>query len=544
MSFPGTSSGPSNPSTDTNSTGTGTAPSSGASDTQSGGDPATTTTTTGTAGAGSDGVRFDVGSETQGGTGGSGDVCTVSPDNPDAVPPCGDEAPADSFDPVIEWTQFPEEGVNITPLVANLTDDNGDGRIDLCDTPDIVAQDHVEYRLAILDGATRMIHHSIDLSGRLVRYPAALGDIDADGIPEFVVLSYVPARGDPELLAYEHDGSPKWGVPTRTDKGPVSLADLDADRDVEILTGKCVHDHLGTELWCNDAAIMSWSHLAVDLDGDDDLEVLMGASAHQHDGTLLFSHDDLFGAEADAWRRYGGPMVADFDLDGDPEVVILAPDRTLIVAHDGTILAGPSRLSGIWTTDAVTMRPGTVDDYNGNGQPEIGQVIARYAGRSEYAVYGADLMVRWSTAVQDGTGAASATAFDFLGDGTSEAVLIDEEQLVVMDGESGSVVMSQPRLSLTGIEYPIVADVDNDGSAEIVVPSSWGAPGLQVFGDADDRWVPARRIWNQSNYHITNVREDGTIPRVQPKNWKSYNNFRVQAQLGAGGPCVPPEPEG
>jgi hypothetical protein len=34
------------------------------------------------------------------------------------------------------------------------------------------------------------------------------------------------------------------------------------------------------------------------------------------------------------------------------------------------------------------------------------------------------------------------------------------------------VLLSTPRTSLTGIEYPIVADIDNDGSAEIVVVSN------------------------------------------------------------------------
>jgi hypothetical protein len=36
---------------------------------------------------------------------------------------------------------------------------------------------------------------------------------------------------------------------------------------------------------------------------------------------------------------------------------------------------------------------------------------------------------------------------------------------------------------------------------------------LTVLRDAEDRWIPARRIWNQYSYHVTNVREDGTIPQ-------------------------------
>ncbi len=66
---------------------------------------------------------------------------------------------------------------------------------------------------------------------------------------------------------------------------------------------------------------------------------------------------------------------------------------------------------------------------------------------------------------------------------------------------------------------------------------------LQVIRDAEDRWVPARRIWNQHTYHVTNVREDGTIPPQEPKHWDLLNTFRTQAQIDGGGVCKPP-PEG
>lgn len=97
--------------------------------------------------------------------------------------------------------------------------------------------------------------------------------------------------------------------------------------------------------------------------------------------------------------------------------------------------------------------------------------------------------------------------------------------------------------------------VDNDGSAEFLVTSNAGledvqtSPLLQVFGDAEDRWIPARRIWNQHTYHVTNVREDGTIPQFEPPHWQDLNTFRAQAQLMGlcscdGSSVCMPEPEG
>ncbi|MFW5878747.1 MAG: CARDB domain-containing protein, partial [Myxococcota bacterium] len=61
---------------------------------------------------------------------------------------------------------------------------------------------------------------------------------------------------------------------------------------------------------------------------------------------------------------------------------------------------------------------------------------------------------------------------------------------------------------------PLIADVNGDGRANIVVGSNpYGTTtsrGLRVFGDPG--WVETRSVWNQHAYHVTNVLEDGGIP--------------------------------
>ena len=61
---------------------------------------------------------------------------------------------------------------------------------------------------------------------------------------------------------------------------------------------------------------------------------------------------------------------------------------------------------------------------------------------------------------------------------------------------------------------------------------------------ARDRWLPARRIWNQHSYHVTNVREDGSIPQCEPPHWRALNTFRAQARLGNDGRACRPDPRG
>jgi len=44
-------------------------------------------------------------------------------------------------------------------------------------------------------------------------------------------------------------------------------------------------------------------------------------------------------------------------------------------------------------------------------------------------------------------------------------------------------------------------------------------------------------------YHITNVREDGTIPKFEAPSWKQLNTFRTNSQIEGGGLCKPPIPQ-
>jgi hypothetical protein len=164
-------------------------------------------------------------------------------------------------------------------------------------------------------------------------------------------------------------------------------------------------------------------------------------------------------------------------------------------------------------------------------------------------VFESDGSILWSAMVADDSGVAGGTAFDFLGDGIAEAMYGDEDLSMIFDGQTGDTLLSTPRTSRTLIEYPVVADIDNDGSAEILVTASDSIDGLaptgftiQAIRDVEDRWIQARRIWNQHTYHVTNVREDGTIPAFEKPNWEHLNTFRTNAQIENGGICTP-DPE-
>ncbi len=484
--------------------------------------------------ASNDGPIFDVSVMPDAGI--EGPICTVQRDG-SGVGTCEQTAPPDAFEPEVQWewngATLPQSWVS--PLVANLTDDDDNGTIDLCDIPDVVFVAFAGFstgQIVVLSGDDGSEHFIIPTMVDSTVTPA-LGDIDGDGIPEIIAVT-------PSALpvAFEHDGSLKWTSPTSAGTvyaaGP-ALADLDGDGSVEIMVGGAVYDSAGIQLWnSGDDASPGIGSLvtAADLDGDGDMEVIHGATAYHHDGSAYYS----------SGLPPGFPHVANFDGDPAPEIILMNPQGINLLEHDGTVVWQDQRPTGDPPTPFTAwLKPGTVHDFDGDGVSEFATGSA-----NNYTVYEIDAAgptILWQAPVLDASGSAGGTAFDFDGDGIAEAMYADETQLFVFDG-TGSPLLTAPRQSGTILEYPVVADIDNDGSAEILVvsnfqPAAGGAPALQAIRDVDDRWIQARRIWNQHTYHVTNVREDGTIPAAEPRHWEQLNTFRTNAQIEGGGICRP-----
>jgi hypothetical protein len=74
-------------------------------------------------------------------------------------------------------------------------------------------------------------------------------------------------------------------------------------------------------------------------------------------------------------------------------------------------------------------------------------------------------------------------------------------------------------------DYPVIADVDADGHAEILVANQSNSGGLVVYGDRDNSWAPARKVWNQHAYTITNINDDLSVPQDATPNFTVYNSY-------------------
>ncbi|MDO8971264.1 MAG: VCBS repeat-containing protein, partial [Saprospiraceae bacterium] len=136
----------------------------------------------------------------------------------------------------------------------------------------------------------------------------------------------------------------------------------------------------------------------------------------------------------------------------------------------------------------------------------------------------------WNLPTSDFSGWTGSTVYDFNGDGISEIVYRDERDLRILYGggtpfppgvDAERNWFKTPCFSITSDEYPVVADVDNDGETEIAVTGRITANfgnyrgRLRVYESDSAPWVPCRNVWNQFNYFIVNVNDDLSIPAVQ-----------------------------
>lgn len=393
------------------------------------------------------------------------------------------------------------------------------------------------------------------------------------------------------IVAIDAQGNLLWtshtaaGVMTgyNAENAAVTAANLDSDPQAEIVVGGLVLDHDGTVLGSVGLGVREGTNsgyrggisLVADLDDDGAPEIITGRSAWKIDVTQ--------GAPASAtitnyWTHAGEDgyaAIADFDGNGSPEVALVAGGAVSVLnGQTGELFcaratcATPGERSQPIALPGGTSNnrggPPTISDFDADGRPEIGvaggfayvvidvnrpsESLEAFGNPVPAAVGTGELFFRWTYATQDASSnSTGSSVFDFQGDGAAEVVYADECYMRVFSGQDGTVQLELPSTSATIHEYPLVVDVDADGNSEILIvaqaenaASNCGeenppiAPrqGLYVYGDANDEWVPTRRVWPQHTYHVTNALSDGNIPTDELDNWvqPGLNNYRQNVQ--------------
>jgi hypothetical protein len=555
-------------------------------------------------------------------------------------PLCEGEPQFSDIEPVLEWYWpgisyggFYYQNIMVSPAVGDV---NGDG------VPDVVVVVYHDSSYAtnnlivVLNGegdgqgngqVLFTIPSAADPAAPMAcgSSSVALGNFDADPGLEIVynmvgggiriadndgVGDVCDATNYPGCSGVRITGS---GAATVIVGGP-SVADLDHDSMPDIVI-RCQalngHDISDPAMDFMDVAGCEYNTVVADLDQDLRPEIIDASHAVTADPNIPGGQPLWTTANG---QTSGFVAVADILPDNPgPEVINICFGFFLLDGQTGAVLVGP----GGTVLDASIPIPGggtggapTVADFDGDGFPEVST-----AGTAAYVVYDPDCtdppirggqcdsgttdFMLWTTSTQDfSSSCTGSSVFDFQGDGPAEVLYNDECFLHIYDGLTGAELVNPviPNSSRTWAEYPLVADVDGDGNAEMIVisnedkaisrdnchiswkdanvPIDWlcqytvctigpactggiggtcsgvgyqcdaagichrpgGTHGVRIYGDLNDRWVKTRPVWNQFSYHVTNIEFAGgwwNVPDVEVDNWTVYNNYRQNVQGGA-----------
>ncbi|MGA8806916.1 MAG: CARDB domain-containing protein [Thermoanaerobaculia bacterium] len=457
-----------------------------------------------------------------------------------------------SFTPrTAKWTTTLPSHV-LSPA-GRLVDTNGDGVIDGNDTPVVVIASNGGIFVKRGDNGQTVWSKPLDTSGRQIS--PVIADLDGDGKGEIIAhLNTDPVTGahnQHRLIALNaNDGTTKWISPqldrdpqwefhintlgqTYSYGGAPAVADLDGDGIAEVICGRSVLNGAdGTVKWVGTGgAGRAWRQpdgldpntdlyfrffpdqeapIAIDVDGDGKLDVVAGNTVYRYDGAVIWQRSDLpDGYTAPVW----------FGSETTPHICLVAQGNIWMLNSDGTTNWGPVAIPhGALLGGAPTVFP-LSDNSPGVGVAGDGFYSALRASNGSVVW---TQQVATDLSAPDLTATNSATVFNQFGLNT--LYYAGRDKFFVMNAAFGNVQYSDDTIG-ANVFYPsgpAIADIDDDGHAEVIVP---GRDHVRVLGDSG--WYEAPSVFNEASFHAVNIDENGHVPRTEVQDSFSRTTFRA-----------------
>ncbi|MDR2118071.1 MAG: DUF11 domain-containing protein [Tannerellaceae bacterium] len=428
---------------------------------------------------------------------------------------CASTRPPFSFSIAPGWTSAGGTAeIQSTALVGDLDSDG---------VTEVLVMNPNKNGVNVMDGRTGASKGAINIGSTLEgEHPTyfLIVDGDKDGKAEV----FIAGTSTQQIYLYEVSSAPGaatitfarvWEKAcTLTGSGVTPIvADLDGDGSVEFVAGNKVIDYDG-----NIRATLPYNSIlgfsisisyAADVDGDGLPEIISGSDVMKYaNGTLTrYARCPNFSNGQEGWNMSG-----DINMDGDIDLVFCSSPGTYTVWTPRT----QTLIGSISVSASNSSYPfiGDIDGVvtNGKKYPEICFITSGSNYLYAYSYTGSGFTQKWTLGHSDSSGVTGITLFDFNLDGVVELVYRDQTLLRVFNGSGSSpvVLYSVACTSGTTTETPVVADVNGDGSADIVVTG--GSNYTYMFEGGESKWASAPNVWNQQMYSPLFVNLDLTVP--------------------------------
>lgn len=366
------------------------------------------------------------------------------------------------------------------------------------------------YEVDLYDGRDGALIETIDLDAESEDGSTpAVGDADGDGDLEFVSTTWAFARlvdlgtGEQIAMPFEDTVQPPDEVSAWLD------ADGDGTLDAIFMDSAWTLDGRMIASW--EEGRVSTGFFGADLDSDGAPEVVTAAGIYQaSDGTGTTWDPTIMASGPNA--MYAGPV----QVDGEVHLWFAnGYGTTWLTEADGEIVSSSTTGGNGWLA--------SIGDVDGDRAPEM-CVFDREEGVISMLTLEGDALWSWTVCPYCLSG--GCTLADLDADGLYEVLLNTWNGFALVDGATGVALDEIADLTTTARDSaPVVADIDGDRSAEILVASG---QELYVYGAASGRFARTRPVWHQLPYDITSIQDDGTLVSWPRASWETYNAFRAQ----------------